>query len=154
MRAYQKLTSEEQIVLGIAYLENSVSNQRLQQILDMHPTDIGKLLSDLVEKGILLSEWKGRLTNYVINKDYKPSAEQLDLSDLEINEPEFHNETDRLIYNYIKENGFITTKQVVAITSIGTPQGASVALKRMIDRGLVKKSGTGYKTYYELTEKN
>lgn len=147
---YRKLSSEEQIILGTAYLENSVSNRRLQQMLDIHPTDIGKLLGGLVERGILLSDWKGRWTTYMINKDYKQPAIQLELSDLDIKELEFKNETDRAIYQYIRENGFITTKQVVAITSIGTPQGASVALKRLIDRGLVEKVGTGYKTYYVL----
>ncbi|MBR4732686.1 MAG: putative DNA binding domain-containing protein [Lachnospiraceae bacterium] len=152
VRAYQKLSSEEQLVLGTAYLENSVTNQRLQQILDMHPTDIGRLLSELVEKGILLSEWKGRWTTYVINKNYKPSPEQLDLSDMEINEPKFHNETDRLIYNYIKENGFITAKQVITITAIKTQQGASVALNRLMTRGLIEKSGTGHLSHYVLVE--
>ena len=49
----------------------SVSNQRLQQLLDLHPTDIGKILSGLVDKKMLISEWKGRWTTYTINRDYQ-----------------------------------------------------------------------------------
>ena len=149
-RMYKKLSPEEQIILGTAYLENSVSNQRLQQMLDMHPTDIGEILSGLVDKGILNSDWKGRWTTYTINKDYKPSDGQLDFSDIDNPEPEFTNETDRKIYYYIKENGFITAKQVIAYTTIGSQQGASVALRRLIDRGLVVKKGKGHGTHYVL----
>lgn len=71
---------------------------------------------------------------------------------IENNEPEFHNETDRLIYNYIKENGFITAKQVITITAIKTQQGASVALNRLMTRGLIEKSGTGHLSHYILVE--
>ncbi len=149
-KVYQKLTSEEQIILGTAYLEGSVSNQRLQQMLDLHPTDIGKILSGLVDRGILLSEWKGRWTTYTINSEYKKQAEQMDFSDIEEQGIKFKNETDRTIYNYICENGLITTKQVMAITRIGTPPGASVALKRLIDKGLVQKQGSGRNTHYVL----
>ena len=56
----------------------------------------------------------------------------------------------RQIYEYIRENGFITTKQVLANTRISTHQGSSVALNRLIDRGLIVKQGIGHKTYYVL----
>ena len=152
LRTYQRLTSEEQIILGTAYLENSVSNQRLQQILDLHPTDIGKVLNVLVDKGMLNSERKGRWTTYTISIGYQRQAEQLDFADIENPSIEFKNETDRIIYNYICVNGLITTRQVMAITKIGTPQGASIALNRLINRGLVTKQGAGRSTCYVLTE--
>lgn len=149
-KTYQKLTSEEQIILGTAYLESAVSNERLQQILELHPTDIGKVLSGLVEKGMLLSEWKGRWTTYRINTEYKKSAEQLDLSDIDVPEIDFRNETDRIIYNYICANGLITTKEVIANTKITTQQGASVALLRLVSRDLIVKQGSGHNVYYTL----
>ena len=136
-KTYQKLTPDEQIILGTARLEGSVSNQRLQQMLDLHPTDIGKVLAGLVDKGMLISDWKGRWTTYTVNAEYKKLAEQLDFSDIEEPEIEFKNETDRIIYNYIRTNGLITSKQVIANTKIRTQQGASAALKRLIDRDLV-----------------
>jgi len=149
-KIYQKLTSEEQIILGTAYLENAVSNQRLQQILDLHPTDIGKVLSGLVEKEMLISDWKGRWTTYTINTEYKRHDEQLDFSDVEEMGIEIKNKTDKIIYHYIRENGIITASQVLSITRIKTQQGASVALNRLISKGLIVKKGTGYNTYYEL----
>lgn len=151
-RTYQRLTNEEQIILGTAFLEQSVSNQRLQQMMDLHPTDIGKILSKLVEKGMLSSVWKGRWTTYTVNKDYKKQPEQLDFTDVEETKIVFTNETDRQIYEYIKANGLITAKQVVDSTRISTQQGASTALNRLIARGLIIKKGIGHQTHYVLKE--
>ena len=150
---YKHLSSEEQIILGTAYLEESVSNMRLQQMFDLHPTDIGRILGGLVDKGMLVSDWKGRWTTYTINKEYKLECEQLEIADIDIAEISFKNEADRLIYNYIRENGLITTSQVLTITRIGTKQGASVALNRLIKRGLIKKVGVSHGTHYILAEK-
>ena len=149
---YQRLSSEEQIILGTAYLEGSVSNQRMQQMLDLHPTDIGKVLSGLVDKGMLVSEPKGRWTTYTINKEYQQVPEQLNLSDIDSTEVLFGSETDRIIYQYIRANGLITTKQVVANTRISTQQGASAALNRLIGRGLIEKKGSGHNVYYVLSQ--
>ena len=149
---YQRLSSEEQIILGTAYLEGSVSNQRMQQMLDLHPTDIGKVLSGLVDKGMLVSEPKGRWTTYTINKEYQQVPEQLNLSDIDSTEILFGSETDRIIYQYIRANGLITTKQVVANTRISTQQGASAALNRLIGRGLIEKKGSGHNVYYALSQ--
>ena len=151
-KTYQKLTPNEQIILGTAWLESSVSNQRLQQMLDVHPTDIGRILAALVEKGMLISNPKGRWTTYMVNREYKKPAEQLDFSDIDEPEITFKNETDRIIYNYIRTNGLITSKQVIAITKIQTQQGASVALNRLIARGLVLKCGEGNNFYYVLAK--
>lgn len=149
-RAYQRLAPEKQIILGTAYLEKTVSNQRLQQMMDLHPTDIGKLLSDLVDNGMLISERKGRWTTYTINTDYEKPAEQLDFLDISEPKIEFKNETDRIIYNYICTNGFITAKQVIANTRLTTQQGASVALLRLISKDLIVKQGKGHNVYYTL----
>ena len=67
--AYDRLSSDEQITLCTAYTENSVSNTRLQSILDMHPADIGKLLADLTEGGFLKRNSKGRWTTYTVNTE-------------------------------------------------------------------------------------
>lgn len=149
-RTYRHLTSNEQIFLGTAFLEQSVSNQRIQQMTDLHPNDIGKILSGLVEKGMLVSTWKGRWTTYTINTNYKPKAEQLDFSDVPVANITFKNVTDKIIYEYIRSNGMITTKQVTAITQIKTQQGAQAAINRLINRNLIKRVGKGHSTHYVL----
>ena len=60
------------------------------------------------------------------------------------------NETDQVIYDYIRANGSITSKKVVEITRITTQQGASNALSRLIDRDLIKSVRRGRSFIYEL----
>ena len=55
-----------------------------------------------------------------------------------------------IIYNYIRANGFITTYQILNITKITTTAGASVALGRLMEAGLVKKVRQGRHFIYQL----
>lgn len=147
---YDHLSKEEQIILGTAYLEKGVSNVRMQSVLELHSTEIGHILSDLVEKNMLLADRKGRWTSYKLNTNYAIEPEQYQVSDLPAEEPEFKNETDRLIYEYVRANGFITSEQVQQVTRITTRQGASVALNRLMSKRILRMVSKGKKTYYEL----
>ena len=148
--AYLHLQKEEQIILGTAYLENEVTNRRLQSILDIHRIEIGHLLSKLVDRNMLVNNRKGRWTSYRLNQEYQIQNEQMQIFDLRYSEPGLKNETDRIIYNYIKVNGFITTYQILNITQITTTAGASVALGRLISAGLVEKIRQGRHFIYQL----
>ena len=67
----------------------------------------------------------------------------------DMNRPEIIlNEKDQKIYDFIRANGMITSQQVVDIISISTLQGASVALNRMINRGILKRQREGRHIYY------
>lgn len=146
---YRHLTSKEQIILATAYLEGSVSNSRLQSILGEHSTEIGKYLYRLVENQMLISVRKRRWTTYHINNEYIIQPEQMTFQDVPF--PKIIlNETDQKIYDYAKANGMITSQQVVDITDISTLQGASVALNRMIKKGLLTKQRKGRHIYYQL----
>lgn len=150
--AYNHLDREAQLILGTAYLERRVTNVRMQSMLDLNSTDIGHVLAELVEKNMLIADKKGRWTSYSLNEEYKIEPEQIDLGDIPIQECEFKNESDRIIYEYIKVNRFITTKQTVDITRITTTAGASVALGRLIKAGLVRKVRKGKQVIYTLNE--
>lgn len=145
---YCHLQSEEQIILATAYLEGTVSNSRLQSVLGLHSTDVGRLLYHLVETGLLLVERKGRWTTYGINYGYEKQPEQMEIIDIDIQKIEL-NKTDQHIYDFVQANGFITSQQVVEITQISTLQGASIALNRMIDKGLLKKERHGRHIFYK-----
>lgn len=147
---YDHLSKEEQIILGTAYLEKGVSNVRMQSVLELHSTKIGHILSDLVEKNMLLADRKGRWTSYKLNTNYTMEPEQYQVPDLPNEEPELKNETDRLIYEYVRANGFITSEQVRQVTRITTRQGASVALNRLMSKRILRMVSNGKKTYYEL----
>jgi len=60
----KELTPDELTVLSFASIEGTISNQRLQYVLDVHRVDISTLLKDLCERKFLESENKGRWTTY------------------------------------------------------------------------------------------
>jgi Predicted transcriptional regulator containing an HTH domain and an uncharacterized domain shared with the mammalian protein Schlafen len=148
--AYSHLDKNSQIILGTAYLEEGVTNSRVQSILDLTSTDIGRILSNLVEKEMLIANKKGRWSSYHLNDNYKSKPEQLDIYDIPSVKIKLKNATDRIIYDYISENGFITSAQILNITAISTTQGANVALNRLIKLGIVVKVRKGRQFIYKL----
>lgn len=68
--AYKHLSKEAQLILGTAFLEGSVSNVRMQSILDLQGIEIGKILSDLVSNSMLIANKKGRWTDYILNSPH------------------------------------------------------------------------------------
>lgn len=148
--AYNHLLSNEQIILGTAYLEGAVTNTRLQSMLDLHSIDIGHILAGLVGNKMLIPDRKGRWTSYHLNEEYVIQPEQMELTDIQTNSVSLKNDTDKAIYNYIRANGFITANQVLDITRINTQQGANVALGRLIKADLVVMVRKGRHVIYQL----
>ncbi len=149
-KEYNHLDNYSQIILGTAYLEDGVSNVRMQSIINLHSTDIGHLLAKLVDNRFLIASGSGRWTIYKINSEYKIEDEQFEISDYQGEEIKFNIVSDQIIYEYIKTNGFITVHQVLDITKITTTQGANVALGRLIKRNLVVKQRQGRQFIYQL----
>lgn len=146
---YDGLKKEEQLILGTAYLESGVTNSRMQSILELSGVEIGHILASLVDRNLLIADKNGRWSSYRLNNDYQIPSEQLHL-DFQVDDIEFKNKTDRVIYEYIKTNGFITSKQVLGITRIRTSQGVNIALGRLMKAGLIQKKRTGKQYIYEL----
>lgn len=147
---YQALPAEEQIILSTAYLEEKVSNTRMQSVLGLPSIEVGRMLADLVEREMLIAENRGRWTTYYINDSYEGHPRQLELDDIPITTVEL-NQTDQMIYQFVKANNIITTQQVVDISdSISTIQGAVVAINRLIKKGLLKKNRQGRHVFYTL----
>lgn len=149
-RVYTHLSQNEQLILGTAYLEGSVTNSRLQALLDLHSTDVGHLLSDLTARNLLLVNWKGRWSSYQVNENYQPEAEQIDLSDIFSDNQDSLGKSDKMIYEYICTNGFITSSQVISLVpDITTKSGATAALRRLIKGQLIEKVREGRQFIYK-----
>ena len=149
-RVYTHLSQNEQLILGTAYLEGSVTNSRLQALLDLHSTDVGHLLSDLTARNLLLVNWKGRWSSYQVNENYQPEAEQIDLSDIFSDDQDSLRKSDKMIYEYICTNGFITSSQVISLVpDITTKSGATAALRRLIKGQLIEKVREGRQFIYK-----
>ena len=148
--AYSRLSNNEQIILGTAYLEGEVTNSRLQSMLDLHSIEIGHVLAGLVGNKMLVPDRKGRWTSYHLNEAYVIQPEQMELTDIGPEEIHLKNQTDQAIYDYIRTNGFITANQVLNISRINTTQGANVALGRLIKADLVVMVRKGRHVIYQL----
>ena len=126
---YVRLDSDEQIILATAYLEQQVTNERLQSILNKHSVDVGKKLAVLIEKNMLIAEKKRRWTKYSLNLEYKEMPIQMDLNDYAESDPVL-NKTDKLIYQYIKENGYPPTLEEIA-GGVGVKAKSTISMRLM-----------------------
>ena len=129
-----------------------MSNTRLQSVLGIQSIEIGHLLAELVNKNMLVAERRGRWTTYQINTEYVIQPEQMELVDMLSLKVDL-NKTDQQIYQFVCANGMITTQQVVdVIDTISTKQGASVAINRLIDKGLLVKVRQGRNVFYTKSD--
>lgn len=71
---FRKLSSLEVQALVTADLEGGVSNLRLRQISNEHPTELTKLLQGLVSRGFLVQDGRGRGTTYHLPWDSSQSV--------------------------------------------------------------------------------
>jgi len=69
------LSKDELNILAICHIENEVSNNKLQDYINKHRTDITKILQDLCKEGYLISENKSRWTTYHLNTDFMNNEE-------------------------------------------------------------------------------
>lgn len=146
---YSSLKNDAQIILGTAYLEDGVTNSRMQSIFDLSSIEIGHLLASLVEQELLLVTRKGRWTSYRLNTEFSIPDEQLHL-DSPKDAVRLNNKTDETIYEYILTNGFITSHQILGITKITTTQGANVALGRLMKANIIEKVQKGRQFIYQI----
>ena len=61
------LKQESLLTLATCFAEGSTNNDRLQHLLNMHPSDITGMLRTLCTDGFLISDGKGRGTTYQVN---------------------------------------------------------------------------------------
>ncbi|ENH96019.1 putative transcriptional regulator [Gracilibacillus halophilus YIM-C55.5] len=71
------LSPDELLVLVTAYQEKNVTNVRLQDLTNKHSTEINKILSNLVEEGLLLPQGFGRGTTYILSDAFVDNEENM-----------------------------------------------------------------------------
>ena len=74
------LLPDELTVLYYCLIEGSISNNRMQYVLNMHSADITTLLKKMCEKGYLESDNNGRWTTYEIKRKVDTSKRKVDTS--------------------------------------------------------------------------
>ena len=84
--------------MAICCIEGEVTNTRLQYVVDLHRSDITKMLQDLCRDGYLISGNKGRWTTYHLNRDYKENEGSLNEGSLN------KGSLKRISYNLLSES--------------------------------------------------
>ena len=67
--AYDLLTANEQQILAYVWNGDSINNIELQQLLGLNSIEAGKLLHQMVKKGLMNQNNKNRWTTYTIHKE-------------------------------------------------------------------------------------
>ncbi len=75
-----QLSAEELTILSFSLIEGSISNQRLQYVLNIHSTDISAMLRKLCDNNFLESDNKGRWTTYKLAKKVATLHDKVDTS--------------------------------------------------------------------------
>lgn len=75
--AFKQLSSVEKQVMATALLEEEVSNNDIQPLLEKNPIEVGAILTKLVEKRLLIPYGKGRWTMYQPNKKFLECTAQV-----------------------------------------------------------------------------
>ncbi len=73
---YDRLSANEQMTLAYVWNGEEVSNAILQQLLSLNSIEAGRLLHNMVAKGLLTQNNKGRWTTYAIGLEMAKSEER------------------------------------------------------------------------------
>ena len=76
------------LTLSTCLTESVITNDRLQELLTLHRTDITKLLKELCNNNLLISEGTGRGTKYYLKEKVDTSEEKVDTSEEKIDTSE------------------------------------------------------------------
>ena len=68
----------ESLAIALAIAMSSVTNETLRHSIDLHPTDITKLLHELCNRSLLKSSGFGRGMRYYINDEFQKEDEKVD----------------------------------------------------------------------------
>lgn len=74
---FAQLNRDEVMALVTAHLEEQITNSRLQILLEKNPSEIGKILAILVDKGLLVSDGKRRGMKYFLSDIFRGNDTQI-----------------------------------------------------------------------------
>jgi ATP-dependent DNA helicase RecG len=80
---FAALESNERMILATAHGEGAVTHSRLLNFVDLHSTDLSRLIHKLVQKGLLIQEGHGRGAAYHLPGVSLPRPEDIDFTNSE-----------------------------------------------------------------------
>ena len=145
---YVNLDKNERLALILAFVESEISNIRLSDIGAIHPADTSKILRKLVDKQLLISDGIGRGMKYYINKNFNATVgKPLETVGKPLETVGKPLEQEIVILDYLKEHNKITTSDVKRLFNLKDSRSVEI-LRKMVDKKLINKLGSGRNTYY------
>jgi predicted HTH transcriptional regulator len=135
---FNKLNKDKVLALVTAYLEDEVTNLRLQTICNNHPYDITKMLHELEQENYLMVDGYGKGKLYYINTDFLANDYEVNLSEDELK-----------VIDFIKTNGYISN--TISRQNLGFSKDKNIRLfNSLIKKGIIEKEGAGNRLIYKL----
>ena len=78
---HARLSANEQLTLAYVWNGEEISNAILQQLLSLNSIEAGRLLHNLVDKGLLKQDSKGRWTTFKVCREKDKSEERKEKSE-------------------------------------------------------------------------
>lgn len=139
----KEFNKEQILILSTSLLEGSVSNSRIQLMIEKHPYDITKMLHELVSEKVLEVNGYGKGKVYYLNEDFKEIQRCFKKERL--------SEEELKVINYIRENGRINNSESREKLRFTKHQSIRV-FNALIDKDKVEKKGSSSSTHYIIKE--
>lgn len=147
----EELTPDELTVLAFCHIEGSISNNRLQYVLSMHSSDISNLLNNMVAKGFLEGDNKGRWTLYKISDEREVAAEKVTTSNGKVATTGKTTHTPQ--QKVITSDEMVTTSAGKVTTSV-LPEATAAKrfTKEELEKEIMRLCKSGYRKKEELAD--
>lgn len=145
-QAFTGLSEKEKLVLSIALQEGKVTTIRLQPVLKTEPEEIKSLLNDLIRRNMLVPDYSKPQYEYHINLEFHPMQPEKPA----VRASASLSETDEELLRLLQKGPVVNQDIIARVDSINTVAGASKAMQRLVDKGLVtkeRKTGSRANTY-------
>jgi ATP-dependent DNA helicase RecG len=143
---YARLSANEQTALAYVWNGEDVSNAVLQQLLSLNSIEAGRLLHNMVDKGLLNQDSKGRWTTYALQKtlferletDVKEKSEGKEKKMKEKSEGKEFSLQEKAVARYLKERNEATYKELAEAMKISEATIYRI-IKKMRGKGILQR---------------
>lgn len=154
---YNRFSVDECSALSVAWVEQEVTNERLQTLLEKNSLQVAKLLRNLTEIEALTAEQNGRWTTYHINIDFRELSNGVSngvpngVPNGVSNGVPNSDSTTMAVLELIQNNPYISRKEIAINIGIAI-KTVQKHINKLKYHGFIRRSGPATRGgYWEIT---